>query len=64
MCGISRMFSTKRVSLLTIDQQLRAVCLKKKIQKWHSIHIRYKWCKFRSSRLIFKDILTEEQCNL
>jgi len=64
MCGISRTFSAKRMSLLTIDQQLRAVCLQKKIQIWHCTHIRYKRCKFLSNRLIFKDILLEEQCTL
>jgi hypothetical protein len=67
MRGILRTFSAKRMSLVTIDQQLRAlraVCLKKKIQIWHSTHIRYKRCKFRFSRLIFKDILLEEQCTL
>jgi len=51
MYGISRMFSAKDMTLVTIDQQLRAVCLKKKIQIWHSTHIRYKRCKFRSNRL-------------
>jgi hypothetical protein len=64
MLGILRTFSAKRMSLVTIDKQLRAlraVSLKKKIQIWHSTHIRYKRCKFHSSQLIF---LLEEQCTL
>ena len=46
------------------NQQLRAVCLKKKIQIWHSTHICYEWRKCCSNRLIFKDILAEDQCTL
>jgi len=64
MCDTSHTFSANRMILVTIDRQLRAVCLKRKIQIWHSTHNRYKRCKFRSNRLIFKDILLEDQCTL